>query len=258
MKKRSFTPLLINTICGFIILVLLIIMAFNEKYDIGLYTGVLVALGGVIIIASGVCSYFVNDRLFGFLGFVGAILAMIGNRALFINPIEGYITIPTVLILLVQLASIASFSGSLLAIYRLPINGQTFDNKIFGEINPKQGLTMLLFVVNALLLLIIILDQVMLGVSVITPTVCIIALVALTFGKMLVFFYHKRIGSLIVFLIPFVLILGINPKEVSLDNTCVIIMLLEYLASILLALLEFVKVTPAEEAKIGPKEYKEK
>ena len=257
MKKRSLTPLLINTISGGLIIILLIIMAFL-KYPLGLYTWILMAIGSLIIVFSGVGSFYIHDRLCGFIGMIGGILTMIGNRMLFINPVSDYVVVPTILILFIQLLSIASFAGDILAIYRLPINGQKFDNTFFGEVNQKQGFTMLLFVVNVLLLLIVVVSQILLKVALITPIVCIVAILALTLGKVLSYFYHHRLGSLIILMMPIVIILGVNPKEVSLDNTCVIIMLLEYLASILLAMLEMTKVTPAEEAKIGPKEYKEK
>ncbi len=257
MKKRSLLPLFINAICGALILILLLVMVIGG-YHIGLYAILMIALGGAIITFSGVGSYFIHDRLCGFLGILGVILTMIGNRSLFINPVSDYVIVPTIILLFVQVLGIASLAGCVLAIYRLPINGQQFDNKIFGEVNTKQGLSMLVYVVNCLLLLIIIVSQILVKVALITPTVCIIALLALSFGKVLSFFYHQRIGSVIVAMIPLVIILGMNPKEVSLDNTCVIIMLLEYVAATLLALLEVAKLTPAVEAKIGPKEYKEK
>jgi hypothetical protein len=53
------------------------------------------------------------------------------------------------------------------------------------------------------------------------------------------------------------LLLGVNPKELSIDNTSVILMTFAYITSIVLSILEIVKYEEGEEVHIGPKEYKD-
>ena len=84
-----------------------------------------------------------------------------------------------------------------------------------------------------------------------------IVLIMIMFGKFLSYVVKHRIGSLIILASTVVLILGVNPKELSIDNTSVILMMLEYILSIILSILEMVKYEEGEEVRIGPKEYKD-
>ena len=90
----------------------------------------------------------------------------------------------------------------------------------------------------------------------ITITACCIAIIYIAIGKILSYGFKQRIGSLCILVVPVIVILGANPKEFSLDNTSVLLMLIEYILCISLSIVEYTKVEVGEEAKIGPKEYK--
>lgn len=255
MKKRTIIPTLISNITGGVILLCSIFgLIFNETKEI--YPILLLMLSSIIIIISGVFSYFINDRLFGFVNLVGTILAFVAVRIFYVGPIENY-TIPFILVLLCVLSTIFNFASIILSIYRLPVNQITFDNNLFKDVFKNQKTSLIFTLINSITLVIIIISLILNETNMlISIIVCILVLLGINFGKLLSFKFKNRIGSLIIFACSIILILGVNPQEFSVDNTCILLMLLEYVLSIILVLCEFFKFDDAVETKFGPKEYK--
>ena len=255
MKKRTFIPTIISLASGIIILAGFISLCFIKE-QFSLYSYMLLLISALTIIVSGIFTYYVHDRLYALIGLIGTILAFISIRMFFYDPIADYSLVPNWLLLIVDLAIIANLAGVILASYRLPINQQKFDNNMFGEVPEKQTFSLYVAIANILILFIVMVLEFMLRAPLITPIVCLITILVIIGGKILSYGLKKRIGSLIILCVPIIIILGVNPKEIALDNVCVILMVLEYVLAIALAIIEMIKVKPAEETKIGPKEYK--
>ena len=255
MKRRTLLPTAISFISGGIVF-LASIIALIINHDIEYYSIFLLMLSSFVIICSGCLSYFLHDRLFGFVNLVGTILGFVAVRMFYAQEISEY-SIPFVLILLSVIALISNFSSVILSIYRLPVNQQVFDNKIFRDVLVNQKASLLLALLNVVILVIIIISLILNKTNmIISIIVCIVVLLMIIGGKLLSFKYKHRIGSLIIFASTIILIMGVNPKEFSVDNTCILLILLEYVLSIILVLCEFVKFDEAQDTNFGPKEYK--
>lgn len=256
MRKRTILPLCISSILGGIILILSIIGLCIDKTK-NYYSFFMLMLSGVIIIASGIMSYFVHDRMSAIINTVGILLGLIAIRTLYVSPTENSI-IPRWMIIIMLLSMILNFSSIILSIYRLPINQTVFDNKLLGNVKENQTSTLVIGVVNIILLSIITMGLILNEHKMpITIVCCIITMLVIISGKVLTYLFKNRIGSLMILTAPIIIILGSNPKEFSLENTSILLMLLEYVFVISLAVSEFAKVENGEEAKIGPKEYKQ-
>lgn len=255
MKRRTLLPTGISIVLGGIILLSSIIGLIVNK-NVEYYSIFLLILSSLVIISAGSLTYYLHDRLFGFVNLVGTIMGFVAVRMFYEQNFNDY-SIPFILVLLCVLSLIFNFSSIILSVYRLPINQQVFDNKIFKDVLSNQKSSLILALINVVTLLIIIISLILNRTNMtISIIVCVIVLLMIIGGKVLSFKYKHRIGSLIIFASTIILIMGINPKEFSVDNTCILLILLEYVLSIVLVLCEFVKFDEAEDTKFGPKEYK--
>ena len=255
MKRRTILPTGISLISGGIILLCSIIgLIINNNIEY--YSIFLLILSSLVIITCGCLTYYLHDRLFGFVNLVGTILGFVAIRMFYAGEFSEY-EIPFILVLLCVLALIINFSSIILSVYRLPVNQLTFDNKLFKDVLNNQKSSLVLTLINSVTLVIIIISLILNRTNMlISIIVCIIVLLLILFGKLLSFKYKHRIGSLIIFSSTIILILGVNPKEFRVDNTCILLILMEYILSIILVLCEFVKLDDSVETKFGPKEYK--
>lgn len=255
MKKRTILPLYISSIIGGIILILTVVGLFIDKTK-NYYPFLLLILCSIGIIVSGILSYFIHDLASGILNAITTFLAYVGLRMLYVSPIDISI-MPVWMIIIILILLSLNFISIILSVYRLPINQTKFDNKLFGELRDNQKTSFLLTLVNVVLLIIIITSLSLNEINMpITITAGIISIIYLLFGKTLTLIFKQRIGSLFILIVPIIIIFGTNPKEFSLDNTCILLMLLEYILCISLSIVEYTKVEVGEETKIGPKEYK--
>ena len=255
MRKRTILPLFISSIIGGIILILSFIGLIIDKTNT-FYPYLLMIICASLIIITGIFTYLSHDFAFGVFNAIATILSFINLRTFYVSPKELSI-MPVWMIVIILILLSSNFVSIILSVYRLPINQKTFDNKIFGELRKSQKSSIILTFVNIGLLLIIIISlSLNLYSMVITIIASILAIIFMIFGKVVSFCFKNRIGSLFILVSPVIVILGVNPKEFSLDNTCVLLMLIEYLLSISLAVVEYTKVEMGEETEIGPKEYK--
>ena len=255
MKKRTILPLYISSIIGGIILILSITALVLDKTK-NYYPFLLLILCSSMIILAGLGSYFVNDLVSGFLNLITTILSFIGLRMFYVAPTTVSI-MPVWMTLIILILLSLNFVSIILSVYRLPINQTKFDNKIFGELRENQRTSLLLSVINEIMIIIILTGLALNEYSMpITITACCIAIIYIAIGKILSYGFKQRIGSLCILVVPVIIILGANPKEFSLDNTSILLMLIEYILCISLSIVEYTKVEVGEEAKIGPKEYK--
>ncbi len=255
MKKRTILPLFISSILGGIIFVLSITTFFINK-ELDYYPIFMLILSSGLIIISGVLSYFINDRIFGLINLAGTILGFIGIRNFYTLKIADYL-IPFWMVLIILLTLIFNFSSIILSIYRLKVNQTEFNNSLFGTYLNKTKTSISLILISIIVLLIIMISLIMIEWPMpITIIVCSISIVLYVLGKILVIFKNNKIGSLIIISGLIILIMGANPQEFSYDNTCIILMLAEYVLGIIITICEFVKPLDSEETKFSPKEYK--
>ena len=256
MKKRTVAPMIIGLIAGITIVLSVILMLILGYKDNQIHAYTLLIVSGIMIGLGGLLSYFYNDRFAAVVMLFFNILGFIALRMFYTHPILEIVLAPTWLLVSILLSLIISFAAIILAAYRLPINQLVFDNKIFGDVprNPKPS-----FIISAiqcvLLILLFFNHIIMKGVYV--DIVVAIDLIFVVVGKFLSGVKKHRIGSLIILASTIVLLLGVNPKELSIDNTSVILMTFAYITSIVLSILEIVKYEEGEEVHIGPKEYKD-
>lgn len=254
MKKLRLSPTIVGITSGIIVLVSLIILMAMRFTTNSLYSFLMVGISAILIILMSLGCYFYHDRICGLIMFISSCLGLAGLKNLY-NKVDAEIKNPDILLILIMLGLITSFISCLLSVYRLPINQQKFDNKIFGEIQPDQKPSTIIAIVNIIVLCVLVSNMIFVP-GCYVSMVLIIVIALIIFGKILTLFFKNRFGSLLIAITPFILILGINQHELGQDNSSVLLMMLEYLLSITLVITEMVKYEPAEEAKIGPKEYK--
>ena len=254
MKKLRLSPTIIGLSSGTVVLVSLIILMIMRFSSNSLYSFLMVGISALLIILMSLGCYFVHDRICGLVMFIATNLGLAGLKNLY-NEVDAVVKNPEVLLLLMLLAFIASFAACILSVYRLPINQQKFDNNIFGDIQPDQKPSTIIAIINVIVLGVLISNMIFVPGFYVTIVLFIVIGLIIT-GKILTLFFKNRFGSLLIAITPFILILGINQNELGQDNSSVLLMMLEYLLSITLVITEMVKYEPAEEAKIGPKEYK--
>lgn len=256
MKKRTIAPLIIGLVSGIIIILSVLLMPILGYKDNNIHTYFLLAFSGLMIALGGLLSYFYNDRFAAVVILCFTILGFVSLRMFYTHPILEKTLAPNWLLIIILLALISSFAAIILSAYRLPVNQLVFDNKIFGEVPKNTKPSLIVTFINATLLILLFLNHLIMKGAYVEIVVGIV-LVLLALGKFLSAVMKHRIGSLIILASTIVLILGINPKELSIDNTSVILMMLEYVFSIILSILEMVKYEEGEEVRIGPKEYKD-
>lgn len=254
MKKLRLSPTIIGIVSGSIILIALIILMALRFNNNSLYSFLMVGISALLIILMSIGCYFYHDRICGLIMFIATNLGLAGLKNLY-NKVDAEIKNPDILLVLILLGFITSFIACLLSVYRLPINQQKFDNKIFGEVQIDQKPSTIIAIVNIIVLSVLISNMLFVP-GFYVSIVLFIVVGMILFGKVLSLFFKNRFGSLLIAVTPFILILGINQHELGQDNSSVLLMMLEYLLSITLVITEMVKYDPAEEAKIGPKEYK--
>ncbi len=256
MKKRTISPMIIGLASGITIILSVILMLLLGYNDNDIHSYVLLAASGLMIAFGGLLSYFYNDRFAAVVILCFTILGFISLRMFYTHPILEMSLAPNWLLIIILIALISSFAAIILSSYRLPVNQLVFDNKIFGDVPKNQLPSLILAIINCVLLILLFLNHLIMKgayVEIVTG----IVLVMVMFGKFLSYVVKHRIGSLIILASTVVLILGVNPKELSIDNTSVILMMLEYILSIILSIVEVVKYEEGEEVRIGPKEYKD-
>lgn len=256
MKKRTILPMIIGLSAG-IVIVLSVIMMFILGYkDNHIHAYALLMASGVMIALGGLLSYFHNDRFAAVVMLFFTILGFISLRMFYTHPILEIVLAPSWLLLIILLALIASFAAIILSAYRLPVNQLVFDNKMFGDV-PKNHKPSLIFTgIQSVLLILLFLNHIIMK-GIYVEIIVAIDLVLVIGGKYLSFIKKHRIGSLMILASTIILLLGVNPKELSIDNTSVILMTFAYINSIILSILEMVKYEEGEEVHIGPKEYKD-
>lgn len=254
MKKLRLSPTIVGIVSGSIVLISLIILMALRFANNSLYAFLMVGISSILIILMSLGCYFYHDRICGLIMFISTNLGLAGLKSLY-NKVDAEIKNPDILLIFMLLGLIASFIACILSVYRLPINQQKFDNSIFGEIQPDPKPSTIIAIVNLVVLSVLISNMIFVSGCYVT-IVLIIVLILILFGKVLSLFFKNRFGSLLIAITPFILIIGINQHELGQDNSSVLLMMLEYLLSITLVITEMVKYEPAEEAQIGPKEYK--
>ena len=256
MKKRTIAPMIISLISGGMIILavtLMLILGFKDN-QIQAYT--LLFVSGLLIVCGGLLSYFYNDRLSALVILCFSILGFIGLRMFYTHPILEIKLAPEVLVVMILLGLILSFAAIILASYRLPVNQLKFDNSLFGSVPKNHKPSLIFAVINSVLLLLLFLNHIIMK-GVYVEIVTGIVLILVVAGKFISYVFKHRIGSLIILSSTIILLLGVNPKELSIDNTSVILMTFAYITSIILSILEMVKYEEGEEVRIGPKEYKD-
>ena len=256
MKKRTIAPMIIGIISGFIIVLSVVLMLVLGYRDNQIHTYALLIASGVMILFGGLLSYFHNDRFGAVVMLFFAVLGFISLRMFYTHPILEDKLAPNWILITILLSLILSFVSIILAAYRLPVNQLKFDNKLFGDVpkNPKPSF--IFAIIQCLLLLLLFLNHIIMKGAYVEIVVGI-DLLLVAVGKFISGVKKHRIGSLMILTSTIVLLLGVNPKELSIDNTSVILMTLAYITSIILSILEIVKYEEGEEVHIGPKEYKD-
>ena len=256
MKKRTVAPMIIGLIAGITIVLSVILMLILGYKDNQIHAYTLLIVSGIMIGLGGFLSYFYNDRFAAVVILFFNILGFIALRMFYTHPILEIVLAPTWLLVSILLSLIISFAAIILAAYRLPINQLVFDNKIFGDVprNPKPSY--IISAIQSVLLILLFFNHIIMK-GVYVDIVVAIDLIFVVVGKFLSGVKKHRIGSLIILASTIILLLGVNPKELSIDNTSVILMTFAYITSIVLSILEIVKYEEGEEVHIGPKEYKD-
>jgi hypothetical protein len=256
MKKRTIAPMIISLISGGLIILSVILMLLMGYKDNQFYAYTLLVVSGLMIIGGGLLSYFYNDRFAAVVILCFTILGFIALRMFYTHPILEITLAPTWILIIILLSLISSFAAIILAGYRLPVNQLKFDNSIFGDVPKNQKPSLIITVITSILLLLLFFNHIIMK-GVYVEIVVFIVLLLVVVGKFISYVMKHRIGSLIILASTVVLLLGVNPKELSIDNTSVLLMTFAYITSIILSILEMVKYEEGEEVRIGPKEYKD-
>lgn len=256
MKKRTIAPMIVGLISGISIVLSVILMLILGYKDNQIHAYTLLIVSGVMIGLGGLLSYFYNDRFSAVVMLFFTVLGFIALRMFYTHPILEIVLAPSWLLVTILLALVISFAAIILAAYRLPVNQLVFDNKVFGDVPKNQKPSLIFAIIQSALLILLFLNHIIMK-GVYVEIVVGVDLVIVIGGKFLSLVKKHRIGSLMILASTIILLLGVNPKELSIDNTSVILMTFAYISSIILSILEIVKYEEGEEVHIGPKEYKD-
>ena len=256
MKKRTIAPMIIGLISGISIVLSVILMLILGYKDNQIHAYTLLIVSGVMIGLGGLLSYFYNDRFSAVVMLFFTVLGFIALRMFYTHPILEIVLAPSWLLVTILLALVISFAAIILAAYRLPVNQLVFDNKVFGDVPKNQKPSLIFAIIQSALLILLFLNHIIMK-GIYVEIVVGVDLVIVIGGKFLSLVKKHRIGSLMILASTIILLLGVNPKELSIDNTSVILMTFAYISSIILSILEIVKYEEGEEVHIGPKEYKD-
>lgn len=256
MKKRTIAPMIVGLISGISIVLSVILMLILGYKDNQIHAYTLLIVSGVMIGLGGLLSYFYNDRFSAVVMLFFTVLGFIALRMFYTHPILEIVLAPSWLLVTILLALVTSFAAIILAAYRLPVNQLVFDNKVFGDVPKNQKPSLIFAIIQSALLILLFLNHIIMK-GIYVEIVVGVDLVIVISGKFLSLVKKHRIGSLMILASTIILLLGVNPKELSIDNTSVILMTFAYISSIILSILEIVKYEEGEEVHIGPKEYKD-
>lgn len=256
MKKRTIAPMIVGLISGISIVLSVILMLILGYKDNQIHAYTLLIVSGVMIGLGGLLSYFYNDRFSAVVMLFFTVLGFIALRMFYTHPILEIVLAPSWLLVTILLALVISFAAIILAAYRLPVNQLVFDNKVFGDVPKNQKPSLIFAIIQSALLILLFLNHIIMK-GIYVEIVVGVDLVIVIGGKFLSLVKKHRIGSLMILASTIILLLGVNPKELSIDNTSVILMTFAYISSIILSILEIVKYEEGEEVHIGPKEYKD-
>ena len=256
MKKRNIAPMIIALSTGSLIVISVLLMLLLGYTDNQVHAYALLISSGLMIACGGLLSYYHNDRFAAVVMLCFVILGFIAFRMFYTHPIIEVKVAPTWAMIIILLSLISTFASIILSAYRLPVNQLKFDNSLFGDVPKNQKPSLIVAIVNSILLVFLFLNHIIMKGPYVELVVGIVLLLVVI-GKFLSYVVKHRIGSLMILASTIILLLGINPKELSIDNTSVLLMTVAYITSIILSILEMVKYEEGEEVRIGPKEYKD-
>ena len=143
MNRRTLLPTGISIVLGGIILLSSIIGMIVNK-NVEYYSIFLLILSSLVIISAGSLTYYLHDRLFGFVNLVGTIMGFVAVRMFYGQNFNDY-SIPFILILLCVLSLIFNFSSIILSVLYI-FNGNCKKNCIcmkgaFVNIFPERQIS---------------------------------------------------------------------------------------------------------------------
>ena len=253
MRKRSLLSFilgLIFAISQFIICIFLV--AFLKDGFFSSFLLMTISLGIIILV---IFSYFIHDRIFGFINIVFTLIAFI-NLPILLFFIDKDNSTLDYLFIFLEVSLVGILISIIFSIYRLKLNQTEFDNHLFDCFNGNKRISISLFIVKFCLLLIILIYVLKVKHMPITLFTIICSLVLLSIGQIIKFRINKIIGSLLIMVSTISLLFGTNPIEYGHNMIMIILMIITFIISILLSLSLVVVIKKGQDVLISPKEYK--
>ncbi len=249
MKKRMQFYL----ICGLISSIISMAMGIagyitDIDNNINILSSSLILFGSLVTLIGSVISYLYHDRHGGLIMLFGVLLTGFGSMI-------GYLVFDLWLSLCLTVSFNAGLLGIVVSIFRLKINQNVFDNKIFGDITKGSLVSLIVSVITSFIIVV----EVVLCFSqelVISGVVLIITLLFVLCGEVISYFGLSRFGSLLLTSGVINAFILVNYFEIIMFTTTTLFLIVIYILLSVLLWAEWVrKVEEGIEVQIGPKEY---
>lgn len=249
MKKRMKFYLICALISSIISMTMGIVgYIIDMDSNLVLLASSLILFGSLVSMIGGVVSYLYHDRHGGLIMLFGLLLVGFGSMI-------GYLEFETWISICLIVSVNTGLLGVVVAVFRLKINQNVFDNKIFGEI--KNG-SLISLIVSLITTFIFVVEIVLcFSQGLISSAIALIfSLIFILGGEVISFFGLSRFGSLLITVGTISSFLLINYFEIIIFPTTTLFLIVTYILLTILLWVEWVrKIEEGIEVQIGPKEY---
>lgn len=220
MEKDKLILGIINVVVA-LALIITSIMGFSQESK-SIFGLILMICAGLLLIGGSVVSYLVNDK--------------IGSIPLLSGSVIGIVAFRMSITSLSNFQMIVWFIGVLAALVITIINYIGFGKKTFKDIWDRLSLPTTIISFVLAIFMVVLMVRLFTVDALITPIMLIAVIVLMIASKVLSMVFNFKFSSLLMFLVPLLVIMGMVPAEIGQNDSNVVLTLVIYVLSFVVLL----------------------